>query len=216
MVLVNIPDFDIPIQDSVWALLLPNAAVTDANANVIQTTLIGMRGRRSTIPVFEETLLRDGTKRYDKFSPDSTLVLKFSETVQAGTGHVRLTAAVDSRSSMKVDIGRRQEVDFVGTYVLIAPQGGWMPGETYTPSFAKGVVAGSTGALGRNESAVAPFTVAVQQRWSQTDRNVGVVLDELEALGHHTDTVVLFIGGACVAWPACLPTAPAHLSPLHI
>ena len=32
---------------------------------------------------------------------------------------------------------------------------------------------------------------------SQTDRNVGLVLDELEALGHHTDTVVLFIGGAC-------------------
>ena len=49
-----------------------------------------------------------------------------------------------------------------------------MPGETYTPSFAKGVVAGSTGALGRNESAVAPFTIAVQQRWSQTDRNVSV------------------------------------------
>merc|ERR1719253_567131 len=87
----------------------------------------------------------------DRFSSLSTVVLEFSEVVQAGEGIVTLTAvgdASDASNTVTFELSSNSSADtpiwFTGVYMILEPPE-LMPGEVYDVSITNNTIRGATG-----------------------------------------------------------------------
>jgi hypothetical protein len=143
---VTIPDFfpspEAPAGTTglTYDLLLENAAEGHHFVNL--TAML------PSLPKLSDSFPGEGSSAtYDKYGADSTVVLKFSEDIQAGAGSVTLTATHDSAGHSRTFAVDDPHVTLVGSYLVIQP-GDLMPGEEFKVSMTNGTVRGVTGRQG--------------------------------------------------------------------
>jgi hypothetical protein len=135
-----------------WNLYLPNA---ETGGNFVNMT--AFLPSRPTL----ESSSPSGTD-YDKFSSVSTVVLTFSEVVQAGEGTVTLSAvgdASDASNTLTFDVSSNSTapISFTGVYMILEPAE-MMPGELYEVSMTNNTIRGATGRNGIAEGTYTPST----------------------------------------------------------
>jgi hypothetical protein len=173
---VTIPDegeTGFAVGTSTWDLLL-DGAEPGAHA-------VNMTARLPTLVYLSNSFPLDGGEDYKKYSSDSTVVLEFSEDIQAHTGTterpalVTLEAQNDADNSLAFDFGMVDDdgkpyVTVVGKYLVIEPRGteSLMPGEQFRVSMNNGTVKGVTTAVNGRPAHQKPT-------WSPEDKQFATV-----------------------------------------
>jgi len=139
---VTIADFVSPFTDWNLNLLGVEAASNWVNMTAILPEVPTLVGSKP-----------DGTASSDHFSALSTVVLQFSEDVQAGEGTVMLTAVGDT-PSLDFNV-TSPSITFTGMFLIVETDG-MMPGEEYGVHITNGTVRGVTGRSGIMKGAYTP------------------------------------------------------------
>jgi len=136
----------------------------------------------------------------DRFSSLSTVVLEFSEVVQAGEGTVTLTAvgdASDSSNTLTFSVGANGSslIRFTGVYMVLEPDE-LMPGEVYDVSMTNETVRGATGRFGIQESSYVPstyrFATVPEILFAASDQSIAT---QGAGVTFGPDSALLVIGG---------------------
>jgi hypothetical protein len=137
---------------------------------------------------------------YDKFSSVSTVVLTFSEVVQAGSGTVTLAAvgdASDASNTLTYEVSSNSTAPiwFTGVYMILEPAE-MMPGEVYEVSMTNNTIRGATGRNGIAEAAYTPsayrFATVPQIRFAASAKSIATVG---AGVAFGPDNELLVIGG---------------------
>jgi hypothetical protein len=173
-----------------WNLYLPNA---ETGKNFVNMT--ALLPSRATL----ESSSPSGTD-YDKFSSVSTVVLKFSEVVQAGEGTVSLSAVGDASDdsntlTFEVSSNSTAPIYFTGVYMILEPAE-MMPGEIYEVSMTNNTIRGVTGRNGIAESTYTPstyrFATVPQIRFDASAKSIA---SQGAGVTFGPDNALLVIGG---------------------
>jgi hypothetical protein len=200
---VTIADF--PSSITSWNLYLPSA---ETGGNFVNMTAV-MPSRATLVGSSPS-----GTDA-DRFSSVSTVVLEFSEVVQAGEGTVTLAAvgdASDASNTLTFAVSSNSStsapITFTGVYMILEPAE-MMPGEVYEVTMTNNTIRGATGRNGIAEFTYTPskFATVPQIRFvasavTKATQEAGVTFSPANAL--------LVIGGTSV--PGGAVTNQTHAS----
>jgi len=137
---------------------------------------------------------------YDRFSSVSTVVLQFSEVVQAGEGTVTLAAvgdASDASNTLTYEVSSNSTAPiwFTGVYMILEPAE-MMPGEVYEVSMTNNTIRGATGRNGIAEATYTPsthrFATVPQIRFDASAKSIATVG---AGVTFGPDSELLVIGG---------------------
>jgi len=185
---------------STWDLLLDGA---EAGAHAVNMTAV-----LPTLVTLADSFPIDTGVTYDKYSSDSTVVLEFSEDIQAHTGTaeapalVTLEAQTDAHNSLSFDFAS-EDVTVVGKYLVIEPRGedALMPGEQFRVSMTNGTVKGVTTATQGRPAQQKPTWTPEDQQFATVAKvrfTADSALDQVQsgaAVAFGPDNALYIIGG---------------------
>jgi len=191
---------------STWDLLLNGA---EAGAHAVNMTAV-----LPTLVSLDNSFPIDTGVTYDKYSSDSTVVLEFSEDIQAHTGTaeapalVTLEAQNDADNSLSFDFAAvdgdsKPYVTVVGKFLVIEPRGddALMPGEQFRVSMTNGTVKGVTTATNGRPAQQKPTWTPENKQFATVAKirfTADAALDQVQsgaAVAFGPDNALYIIGG---------------------